>query len=873
MTSQDFSDTMHPDNIDGEAPLRFGRFVVLRQARQLLMDGQICEIGGRAFDLLTVLFDRRGKLVSKREIIDLVWPDTYVDDSNLRAQIATLRRALGADRDIVKAVPGLGYIFATQISTLSGKPDEGEAASVERAEAAAETDLAAGKTNFARPVNPLLGRARDLAELKTAVDQSRLVTVIGCGGVGKTRLVIELGLRLTPAFPDGIRLIDLAPLTDPAAVISTTAAVLGVQIREPGTEVGAIAAAIGHRQLLIFDNCEHLVGAVAALVVALLDRAPGLSVLATSQEPLPIATAAVYRLDPLQVAPPGVSEIANFAAPALFCERARAADRRFNATAANTVQIGEICRRLDGIPLALEMAAARLPLLGIDGLLAGLGARLKLLKSNVSVDAARYETLLSMVEWSHSLLDSNERRVFRRLAIFPSSFSVEAVGAVAADEGEDYWDVVEAFGRLVDKSLVTVEGNDPPRYRLLETLRIYAREQLTASGEYQDVAHKHASHFAELFVVSTQVWETANPVEWLQRYAPEFDNLQAALDWGIGEPDHRNLLVRLAGASGGLWLNSDRRVEGWHYLEQAYRLVADDTPVSDVARLLERIGYLCQNIDNARSRATLNLAMALYRELDDKPRLASVLSVLGVNSARSGLPEEGKRMLDEAMGLLALGDNKRLLAMVVGHLGQLARLSGDNVGARRYYEQALKLLLQLKDDFRHSLLRRALAELEFAEGAVDRAIALAREDITRIRARTKVLFSSHALINLGSYLAFSGEPLDARGYAEEAFLLERDAGSNALWACLQLWALLAALAGSYSEAARLIGFVDTVLAQTGEDREPTERLIYNRLVEILDRGMLAADQASYREEGSHWSRQWAVDFTLNHIIARPQLAD
>jgi predicted ATPase/DNA-binding winged helix-turn-helix (wHTH) protein len=848
--------------IDGEPPLRFGRFTVLRQARELFLDEQPREIGSRAFDLLMVLTERQGNVVSRREIIDLVWPDTYVDDVNLRVQVATLRRALGADRDIVKTVPGRGYLFAAEVSLATGRTNQEERSASD----APGLDPATVRTNITRPINALLGRARELAELETIIGQDRMVVLIGCGGVGKTRLAIELGLRQAESFPDGIWLIDLAPLTDPGAVISTTAAALGVQIGNPDTEVEAIASAIGQRQLLIFDNCEHLVAAVANLVGALLERAPGLSVLATSQDPLPLPIGLLYRLDPLELPPTGATEITDFAASVLFCERARAADRRFTATAGNAARIGEICRRLDGIPLALEMAAARLSLLGLDGLLAGLDARLKLLKIGARLEDARHHTLRSMVEWSHSLLDIDERRVFRRLAIFPSSFSLEAAADMAGDTGEDYWDLVDTLGRLVDKSLVTVEGNDPPRYRLLETLRIFAREQLTTSGEFQAIAQRHARFFADLFVVSNEVWETTKPVEWLQRYIPEFDNVQTALDWGIGKLDHKDIVVRLAGASGRLWLNSDRRVEGWRYLEQANHLVDDDTPLNDVARLVEQIGYLCQNIDNARSKAALEQAATLYRKLNDKHRLAAVLCVLGVNSARAGRPEEGKRLLDEALELLGFTDNKRTLSSVLAHLGQLARLSGDNVGARRYYEQALEIFREMKDDFRHSLLRRALAELEFAEGAVDRAIALAREDISRLRKSTKALLASHALINFASYLAFGGEQSEARGYAEEALLLERDAGSNALWACLQLWALLAALGGHYSEAARLIGFVDAAVAQTGEIREPTERLIYDRLMGILDAEMSAADRHSCRAQGARWSEKWAVDFTFNHII-------
>ena len=874
MTSLNLSGVDNSSGVsaDGEAPLSFGRFSVFRQARQLFMDGKICEIGGRALDLLLVLIDRRGQVVSKREIIDRVWPDTYVDDINLRVQIVTLRRALGADRDIVKTVPGRGYLFAAEVSLP--KADRERESTIETPDETPEVerDSAAARTNFTRHIHALLGRSAELGELEQLIGQSRMVTLTGCGGVGKTRLAIELGLRLTKLFPNGVFLIDLAPLKDRASIVSTTAAVLGVQILNPEMAVESIASVIGQRQLLIFDNCEHLVEDVSGFIEALLDRARGLFVLATSQEPLHHPLGSLYRVEPLAVPPLGAVEISTYAATALFCERARLADRRFKVTTSNTDNIAQICRRLDGIPLALEMAAARLPLLGIEGLTGALDARLKVLKTIERNDDARHHTLRSMVEWSHGLLDDAEQRIFRRVGIFPSSFSLEAAAETAGAEDEDYWDLVDTLGRLVDRSLVTVEGNDPPRYRLLETLRIFAREQLTERGEYHEIAQRHARYFADLLVASDQYWRQGSPAAWMQRYAAEFDSVQAALDWGIANPEHRNITVRMAGASSRLWLLSGRRAEGQRYLEQANRLVDDTTPPRDVARVFSAIGYHYQDIDNPRSRAALEQSAALYRKLDDaKLELASVLSLLGGNSARAGLRDEAKLVLDEALDILAFTDSKMTLFSVTTSLGQLARLGADNVGARRHFERALELARELKDEMRQTYLLRSIAEIEFAEGAVDRAIALAREATSRLRTNSGHLLLNHAVMNLASYLAYRGDPSEARRYAEEALLLERDKGGEGLWVCLQLWALLAALDGRYSEAARLIGFVDTAVAANGAPWQPTEQKLRDRLTEILDDGMPAADRLSCAAEGARWNEKWAVEFTMNHVVPRPSV--
>jgi len=337
-------------------------------------------------------------------------------------------------------------------------------------------------TNLPHRADMLIGRDADLAELYDRVARHRLVTLTGSGGMGKTRLAIELGRSAIALFPDGAWLVDLAPLTDSLQVVSATAAVLGVASDSAGAGAASLVDAVGQRKLLlILDNCEHLVGAVAAMTTSLLDRAAGVSVLVTSQEALGVAAEQIYKLDPLALPPADAGEIAGFGAVDLFVQRAAAADRRFRLDAANADAVRDICRRLDGMPLALEMAASRLPLLGIDGLRAALGERLRLLGTRQRAGEPRHSTLRAMVEWSHGLLDPAEQRLFRHLAVFPGSFSLDAVVTVAgADTGR--WEIADRLGRLIDKSMVTVEAGATPRYRLLETLRLYAAEKLAAVG-------------------------------------------------------------------------------------------------------------------------------------------------------------------------------------------------------------------------------------------------------------------------------------------------------------------------------------------------------------------------------------------------------
>jgi len=866
VTSQDLSDAGASDraNIDSEAPLRFGRFAILRQARRLFMDGQVCEIGGRAFDLLMVLIDRRGKVVSKREIIDLVWPDTYVDDVNLRVQIVTLRKALGADRDIVKAVPGRGYMFTAEVLAMSGKSDGGELPVEE-----AEPDPAAARINFTRPLHALLGRAAQLAELETMIGKSRMVTLTGCGGVGKTRFAIELGLRLASSSPDRISLIELAPLQDRASIISTTAAVLGVEIRSPEAAIAAIAGAIGQRQLLIFDNCEHLVEDVNEFVGELLERAPGLTVLATSQEPLHHPSGSLYRLEPLAIPPLGVVDISGFAAAALFCERARSADRRFKLTAANTDQVAQICRRLDGIPLALEMAAARLSLLGTEGLLAALDARLKVLKTPARIDDARHQTLRSMVEWSHGLLDTDERRVFRRLAIFPSSFSLEAAAEVAGEKGEDYWDPVDTLGRLVEKSLVTVQGTDPPRYLLLETLRLYATEKLREAGETDAHAERHARHFIELFDEAEDNWEKTPDPDWIARYQPELDNLRAALGWALAVPERRQIALALA-ASGlvllrWLWFIG----EGCDYLGRILPLVDADIPPAIAARLFGYAAIFFVLTFDPRGLECAERAVTLYRDQGDRPGLGAALVTLAQYRLLKQQYSEAKELLGEARDLLAGSGMRKSQIKLMGTVSRVTRFAGDIAATRRSHSEALELARALKSQYAPVLLSE-LGALEYVSGNLDRAIELTREALDRPSSPFGGGRDSSILGNLGTYLITKGAVAEARPVLEKALSILIEKREVEPHLCLRPWALLVGLEGRLPEAAQLYGYIEADRARRERPADPGQLIGEKQLIEILSAGLPPDELQAWQAMGAEWSDAEAIAFAANRLVGAPK---
>ncbi len=394
---------------------------------------------------------------------------------------------------------------------------------------------------------PLIGRAHELAEVCDLVRQHRLVTLVGAGGIGKTRLAraASQALRDDAQAPCWV---DLASVAEPDKVVVAAAQVLGASLPPDAPPPRALAQALAEQTLLlVLDNCEHVVDAVAALVDALLAGAPGVRVLATSQEPIGLPLEHQLRLGTLAVpseADAGdVATVAASGATALLVERARAADPHFALTADNAPAVVDICRRLDGIPLAIELAAARVKLLGVAGLRDKLGERFRVLTAGSRLALRRHQTLHAALDWSHGLLTPDEQTVFRRLGVFAGGWTLEAAQQVAADDLAgppiDEWAVLEHLGTLVEKSMVVAEGDDRPRYRLLETARAYALERLAQAGETEALTRRHARVMCALL---TQAHEarfgedgTISEADYVARTRPEIDNLRAALAWAMAE--------------------------------------------------------------------------------------------------------------------------------------------------------------------------------------------------------------------------------------------------------------------------------------------------------------------------------------------------
>src|SRR6202048_1064256 len=442
-------------DITSETPaiIEFGHFRVVPRRRELLADGRPIHLGGRTFDVLMALIEGQGAVVAKDTLMERVWPNRIVEENSLHFQISALRDALGAERRLIRTISGRGYQFTGEIRTVPASPH----AQAVAATAATVSAAPRPPTNLPEPVSELIGRDVEVEEVLGLTATHRLVTLTGAGGIGKTRLGLEVARRLLPEFADGIWIIELAPLSDPDLVPATVAMELGLDLADNVVSPERIANALAAKQLLlVLDNCEHLVGAAASMAEAVVRASPAARVMATSREPLRAEGECLYRVPPL-AAPKEDSqdaeELLRYGAVRLFVARARAAEPQLSPDGCVAAAIAVICRHLDGIPLAIELAAARTNALGGEELAGPLDDCFHLLTGGRRTALPRHQTLRATLDWSYQLLLEPERVVLRRLALFAGGFTLHAASTIAATDEIAGSDIVDCAADLVAKSL------------------------------------------------------------------------------------------------------------------------------------------------------------------------------------------------------------------------------------------------------------------------------------------------------------------------------------------------------------------------------------------------------------------------------------
>lgn len=524
--------------------LTFGPFRLYRNRKQLLEDDRPVRLGGRALDLLIALVERAGEVVSREELEACVWPRAVVEETSLRAHVSALRRALGEGRGgarYITNIPGRGYCFVAPVALLP-ESSAGPASAGRRP-----------LHNLPVRLTQTVGRADVVETMGELLRRRRLVTVAGPGGMGKTTVALAVAEEALPVYEHGVWFVDLAPVADPRLLAGTVAAALEVgEVASPSG--GLLGVAVGARRMLvILDNCEHLVDAAAELVNSLLRTAPGVSILTTSREPLNVEGEWVYRLASLDSPPASAlltaAQALAFPAAQLFVQRAMANSDRFELVDEDVPALVDICQRLDGVPLAIELAAARVDGLGLQELAHRLEHPLQLLTRGRRTAPPRHKTLRALLDWSFELLTPNEQAVLCRLSVFKGSFTLDAASAVAVEGSLHAGEVIECVLGLAVKSLVTADASgDVIRYRLPAATHAYAGERLQAIGPGRPVLHRHALCVLELCRRSMADAQRMARAEWLAAYARIIDDVRAALDWSFGAEGDAGLGVELAAA-------------------------------------------------------------------------------------------------------------------------------------------------------------------------------------------------------------------------------------------------------------------------------------------------------------------------------------
>jgi len=838
-----------PEGTEPASHLVFGRFELQPLERRLLVGGVPAPLGSRALDVLEALVERAGRLITKSELMDLVWPNTVVEENNLQSQVSALRKVLGSD--IIATIPGRGYRFTASVTRR--RPQDAAALPVGPAapeEAAASVPTAAPAacttTNLPAELTPLLGRDHDLASLGELMSVHRLVSIVGAGGMGKTLIAQHL-LRMREArHRHGVCFIELAQVADGTQLPAAIATGLGLSLAD-GQPLEALAKAVkGLEVLIALDNAEHLVDEVARVVDTLMQRSPAVHLLVTSQAALKLAHERVYRIGALSVpqGPLAAADARVFGSVALFVERARALDSRFALTDFNAPQVIEVCRALDGLALAIELAAARAPAMGVAGLVASMGERLKVLTRAANRMAPeRQRTLRSALEWSHGLLSADQQTVFRRLSAIPTSADLALVQAVCSDSEEgghlDAWTVLDVLDELVDRSLVALvtapEAAADARYKLLDSPRALAMEKLEASQEAHAVTQRLCR-------------------EMLRRA----DDFEASLRGNGAKYVHDLETVRSAYRA----LKSEGRLddaltcaEFLHWLTEgtasfaeraaraadARQMLSSDLTPRAVARAWTLISM---HLTQRRTPDAAEAALRLWEAA--QPFKSQTWCWFGASALRRMAWQDYARAEEYLAQAIALENPDwpapwrratRRQAYII------ARMRGDEEAVRRWkllfdatvvdvtnWEDGLTTLDWLIEDGKLD------AAVELGETLCRRGVETRREDMR-----------AYALLNLCAARIARNELHEARRLAREGWAGAIAFDFQAYWA--DYLSLLNALDGRFDVAARLIGYADAVYERHHDMRQFNESSASQRARALVLEGLGEARVAALRGDG------------------------
>lgn len=785
--------------------IRFGRFELQPATRLLLVEGTPAQLGGRAFDVLMALVERREGPVSKAELLGCVWPASVVEENTLQVHVSALRKLLGPAS--IATIPGRGYRFTAPLDDESAVPDQ-------------RSSAPATPHNLAQPRTRFIGRDAALAQCTRLLQDARLLTLTGIGGCGKTRLALQLAQQQLAAFPDGVWLVDLAPLQEPQHVVPAVAAALGVR-EEAGTPlIDRLTAHLANRRaLIVLDNCEHVIDAVAEIADALVSSCAVVKILATSREGLGVAGEQIFPVRPLSLpSAPHRTAMLDSEAVRLFIDRACLAQPEFAIDEHNAVAVAEICRRLDGIALAIELAAARVGMLPVAEISARLDDRFRFLTGGRRA-LPRHQTLQATLQWSHDALPVHEQRLFRRLAVFAGGCTLAAAADVA-DAGDEYA-VLALLRRLHDKSLLVVhqEGVAQPRYRMLETVRQYALERLDAAGDADAARDRHLRCFVALAEEALAQIQGPQQGAWMARLAQEQEDLLAAHRWCRFAAGGSQAAIRLVACLWRYWVASAQLERGYALAKTSLARADGDVDALWHCRALWAMGQIAFRMgryDESLAHADQSLAMAVA--IGDAEQIAAGLGLRAKALHSTGAHEQALLQYEQACEIARTLKTPFWLGTALNNLAELHRSVGHHEAAEACYEEAINISRDMQSPGGTFVPLCNLARLSVASGKLERARSLLLESL---------------------HLAAGAE---LKGMGED--LLEVAAG-------------LASAGREYASAARFSGAALARMQEGGSQREPVDEAFVAPLIAKAKTALGSAAFADAQAQG------WA----LSHAAA------
>jgi predicted ATPase/DNA-binding CsgD family transcriptional regulator/DNA-binding XRE family transcriptional regulator len=680
------------------------------------------------------------------------------------------------------------------------------------------------------PLSSFVGREREIGEVRRLLGSTRLLSLTGPGGVGKTRLALVVAADLAEAFADGVWFVDLAPIADPSLVPQGVASALSVHEQAGRPVLETLADALHARHLLlVLDNCEHLVCACASLAEHLLRACRGLRILATSREPLGVAGEQLWPVPPLSLPGSDPGSVAACEAVRLFVERARLVQAGFALDERNTPTVVEVCRRVDGIPLAIELAAARLRVLGLEQLAVRLDQRFRLLTSGDRSAPPRQQTLRATIDWSYTLLDPPERQLFDRLSVFAGGWTLDAAEAIVASDCVEAAGVLDRLARLVDRSMVVVDsvaGGAAVRYRLLDTLRQYGREQLEARGETEAARARHASFFLRLAEQAEQELQGPGQRRWLDRLDVEQGNLREVLAWTVERGEVADGL-RLGVALWRFWSIRGHLTEGRRWFEALLaRAEAASVPLALRARALSGSGHLAFAQGSWEAAAAcFETSLALCQEAGDLAGVAVALRDLGRVAQGRGEYAAASTRYEQSLALCRQLGDRAGVATCLDDLGEVARHRGEYERAGALDEEALALQRELGDAAGMAFSLNELANVARHQGDYVRGRAFASEALALQRELGDRRGAGYSLNNLGVMAQAMDEHDKAAHLYEEALMLFRETGDKRGISVVLPGLSAIAYAQEKVEEARVLAEQALQLhRELGEDRAIAQRL-------------------------------------------------